>query len=397
MTKNKTITYVIGTTNIGGAEMHLLRICRGLVTRGWTINLYSLSEPGKLSDDFEKAGVSVQHALSVPFTGLMRKPFRLLSMFIQVLRLFCHFLFQRPNITHFFLPAAYLVGGPLSVLAANPIRLMSRRSLNIYQQRRPFFAKIEKKLHSYMHGILGNSKAVIENLNNDEYVSESKLGLIYNGIEIEPFALQVDQKSIRQSIGLKESDLVFILVANLIPYKGHMDLINALDLIEKDLPENWQVICAGYDNGYRKHLVQRLQELKLEHKVHFLGQRTDIGDLLKSSDIGLLCSHEEGFSNAVLEAMASGLPMVVTNVGGNPDVVENNKNGYIVPAKNPAELAQALLRISKDSNKMKEMGLRGQELIKEKFSIETCVAQYEELYQSMLNNKSLPESIKTPS
>ncbi|SCA56196.1 Glycosyl transferase, group 1 family [Candidatus Terasakiella magnetica] len=394
MAQSKTITYVIGTTDIGGAEMHLLRICTGLIPKGWNVTIFSLANAGKLAEAFAQTGATVVHPPSLTASGPLRKVFRLVQILLQTLRIFLHLLFSRPSIVHFFLPAAYLVGAPLAILAGSKIKLMSRRSLNLYQEKHPKLAKLEHWLHKKMDVILGNSRAVISNLKDDEQVHPAKLGLIYNGIETGLYQHTPSKTTLRDELKLNENALVFILVANLIPYKGHMDLINALGLVDDQLPEDWHLVCAGYDSGYLSKLKMRSTELGLNEKIHFLGQRQDIPDLLQASDVGLLCSHEEGFSNAILEAMASALAMVVTDVGGNGDVVEEGKSGFIVPAHNPEKLGKALVKISHDPQRLKEMGAYARSVIEKDFTLEHCVDQYDQLYQRLLTDKTIPAPIK---
>lgn len=390
MSSKGSITYVIGSTEIGGAEMHLLRISKGLVEKGWEITLFCLSSPGPLSPQFEKAGITLIHPPKrLCSSGIIGKAARLLQISLLSLHLGAHLLFKRPDIVHFFLPASYLIGAPLAVMAFSPIRLMSRRSLNVYQQKRPFIAKIEHLLHKTMTGILGNSRSVINDLKNDENVPNRKLGLLYNGIEIHHPPNPEARISLREALKISDSSLVFILVANLIPYKGHLDLLQAFHHIKDQLPRQWDVLFVGYDTGYGATLSEQVKELSLSKHVHFLGQRQDIPDLLSCGDIGLLCSHEEGFSNAVLEAMNAGLPLVVTDVGGNKEVVKDGFSGLIVPAQNPEKLAQALLKVSKDPEEMTAMGKRGQEIIQNNFSLETCVSNYDEMYKTLINNGSL--------
>mgnify|MGYP000622031839 CR=1 FL=1 len=109
-----------------------------------------------------------------------------------------------------------------------------------------------------------------------------------------------------------------------------------------------------------------------------------VADLLTLADIGLLCSHEEGFSNAVLEGMAAGLPMVVTDVGGNKEAVLHGKTGYVVPARDSKALANALLALVNNREQAIAFGLAGQARVKAQFALETCVNAYIKLYEECL-------------
>ena len=118
----------------------------------------------------------------------------------------------------------------------------------------------------------------------------------------------------------------------------------------------------------------------------WLGSRNDIPELLSASDIGILTSHEEGASNAILECMAAGLPMVATKVGGNPELLENGVTGILVSPKDPHEVADALLRLAHDATLRTSMGAAGKNKVEQHFSIDNCVQGYRRIYDSLIKN-----------
>ena len=180
---------------------------------------------------------------------------------------------------------------------------MSRRSLNDYQKKNKYILKIEKFLHQRMDVILGNSKAVINQL-LQEGAERNKVKLIYNGINLEHFDYSTTKRNCRRELNISKNDFVIIIVANLIPYKGHIDLISALQHIDSELP-NWRLLIVGKDIGIKKYLEDKIKVCSLEKKIMFLGKVEKVNNVLKCSDLGVLCSHQEGFSNALLEYMAS--------------------------------------------------------------------------------------------
>jgi len=127
----------------------------------------------------------------------------------------------------------------------------------------------------------------------------------------------------------------------------------------------------------------------------FLGERLDAFDLIAASDIGLICSHEEGFSNAVIEYMANGLPVIATDAGGNSEAVLNNKTGLVVPPKSPIDLGQAILNLACDKHARQKMGKAGKLRLKKQFALELCVEKYSNFYKniSKANGKSVQEII----
>lgn len=372
--KNSEILYVIGSLDLGGAERHLVQIASALKTIGWVPTIYCLTHCGAQSGELASRGVTVIGPPIDTNTSWFLRPFALMASCAKLLGILIR---RRPCIVHFFLPLAYVIGAPVSIVAAIPIRVMSRRSLNFYQRQYPLISWFERKLHRHMSCVLGNSRAVVNDL-LAEGTDLKRTKLIYNGIDFTPFA--------KTSFTEKDASapLVFIIVANLIPYKGHADLIEALASIAPALPNDWELWCIGRDDGLKENLEQLAMKKNINRNIRFLGSQTNVPSLLKLADIGILCSHEEGFSNAILEAMAAGLPIVATNVGGNAEAVIDGEAGLIVPPHDPVSLGQALLKLALAPQVRVEMGRRGQERVRRHFSIQECAQAYSNLYAGLL-------------
>ncbi|CAM5785174.1 glycosyltransferase [Castellaniella caeni] len=374
--------YIIGSMEVGGAEQHLLNVSRQLVLHGWSCEVFALDPDGPLRAVFQSVGVPVIGVeLSPAFIRVLAHP-KLISrfrLFLAVPKLIFYLWLKRPGIIHFFLPAAYVIGGVASLLAMHrPRRFMSRRSLNLYQLEHPFFRRVERWLHPRMDIICGNSVAVMRNL-QDEGVPDKKLRLIYNGIDTLKFNSKISKYKKREELSIGEDALVFVMVANLIEYKGHIDLLNALSEIDSSLPVNWVCLLVGRDDGIGEELRKASKKFEMADKVRYLGARSDVPALLKASDVGVLCSHEEGFSNAILEGMAAGLPMVVTDVGGNAEAVKQGVNGLVVPSNSPHELGKALLCMV-DGSLRAAMGRASEARARELYSLDACVESYERMY-----------------
>lgn len=377
------ILYVIGSLEVGGAEQHLLRIAGELAARGWQPTVFALNIGGPLTQAFREAGVPVlgltlpaglirllRHRRVIAWTGLLASMLALTWAYWRI----------RPHITHFFLPAAYIVGGVTSLIAPSMLRIMSRRSLNYYQANHRLFRRLEHWLHPHMDLMCGNSAAVIQDLRS-EGVPQERLRLIYNGIDTTRFKAERSCMAVRAELGIECRAIMMVMVANLIPYKGHADLIQGLAEVRESLPPGWVCVCVGRDDGIGSALAEQAHVAGIGDHLLFTGSRRDVPDLLAAADIGVLCSHEEGFSNAVIEGMVSGLPMVVTEVGGNAEAVVEGETGLVVPARDPQALGQALLQLCLDSEKRQRMGEAGRDRAVRYFSMEACVAGYEALYQ----------------
>jgi glycosyltransferase involved in cell wall biosynthesis len=313
--------------------------------------------------------------------NFLRKPLRLFFSFSALVK---DFILKRDVVRHVFLPEAYL----LTAIAArftfskSPL-IMSRRSLNNYQLRRPILGRLEKIFHKYTTLALGNSKAVVDQLYLEGF-AQDKVGLIYNGINTWPYLQLPEKKLLREKFSLADDTLIFIIVANLIPYKGHSDLLNAFALISPQIQQPWQLLCVGRDNGIMKGLKTQAVNLGIADNVKFLGSRNDTMELMAASDVGILCSHEEGFSNAILEGMAAGLAMVVTDVGGNAEAVLDMYSGFVVPAKNPELLGQALLTLALSQPRREHFQNIAKERVQRFFSLNRCIEQYVNVYKTLL-------------
>lgn len=385
------ILYVIGSLKVGGAEGHLARVVPALDRERWQPSIYTLHRRGVLAEAVERGGVPVYSPPIPPSLqgrGTLPRVARHIWVFGQLVR---HLMRKRPWLVHYFLPASYLIGLPATFVAHAltaftgklPVRVMSRRSLNLYQRDRPVLGRLERLLHGGCSAVIGNSHAVVAEL-EAEGVRPERLRLIYNGIEVPP-ANRLDGSAKRAELGLSDDALVIVQVANLIPYKGHADLLEAFAKLCREVDGEIVLCLAGRDDGIGAELAAKARALGIVGRVEWLGVRHDVAEILAIADIGVLSSHEEGFSNAVLEGMAAGLPMVVTRVGGNPEAVLDGETGFVVAPHDPAGLAEALSRLSADPALRRRLGAAARERLEKHFSLGRCLEDYERLYGSLVD------------
>lgn len=380
---------VVSSLRLGGTERQIALLAPELVRRGWRVTVYGLSDGAVLHEHLARNGVAV--VVNPAGSGLLHtsKFVRGGSVLVAAFHLFAIMARLRPAVAHFFLPAAYLIGAPCAVLLRVPVRVMSRRSLNFYQKHW-FFRAVERRMHRFMQAVVGNSRSVVAQL-REEGVAPDRVGLIYNGIDAGRVAAPASRAQVRGELGLAPEALVLCIVANLIPYKGHRDLIDALALAKNGLPAGWQMLVVGRDDGAGQALRQRTAELGLQDQVVFLGERNDTADVLAASDIGILCSHEEGFSNAILEGMAARLPMVVSDAGGNAEAVLDGRTGLVVPVRDPERLAAAIVRLAGDPKLRDTFGEAGQRRVLENFSLQRFADAHQALYAALRAGRPVNE------
>lgn len=369
---------IVNRLDVGGTERHISQIMPRLDPKRFRVSVQTLRGGGFLEPALKRAGIPV----TSPNALLPRWAQRLMAG----ASLFRRLLFRRPALVHFFLPESYLLGGFVSLMTGQSRMIMSRRSLNRYQDRYPLMARVEKWMHGRITALVGNSRAVVRQLEEETH-GNGNVYLIHNGIEVPDTVPPTRRSDVRESMAIPDDTLVFITVANLIPYKGHADLLRGFAEIRDRLTMPWRLYCIGRDDGIGGKLQVLGQELGIGDHIHWEGEQYGIEPYLAIADASILASHEEGFSNSILEGMAASLPMIVTDVGGNAEAVVDGETGFLVPPQNPAAMAEAILRLVGDPELRARMGRAGRERVKTMFSLDRCTREYEKLYTGLAHRR----------
>ncbi len=375
----------------GGTERHLSLLLPRLLARGITPRVYALGDEGVMAQPIRDAGITVDFPLGdQPFVTRLPPPFRGLAVYAtEIFRLRNIIKREKPDICHCFLPMATVIGGVAAGLARHPLVLASRRSLRNYQADNPALARVERRLIRGMNAVLGNSRAVIEQL-AEEGVPGDRIGLIYNGVPVDAPGTGQNRRSMRHRLGIEDDALVLVSVANLIPYKGHRDLFAALSRIAAELPPQWVLLCAGRDSGIAADLEHYADELGIGSNVRLLGDFDDVEGLYCAADISVLASHQEGFSNAVLESLVAGVPTIATAVGGNGEAIGDDDVGRLVPPRSPESLAAAIRELAESADLRERLGVAARDRACALFAIDDCVDRYENLYRGLLSASDKP-------
>jgi glycosyltransferase involved in cell wall biosynthesis len=213
----------------------------------------------------------------------------------------------------------------------------------------------------------------------------ARVRVVHNGVDIAAIDAARPGSEVRRVLGLPDEARVLGLVGRLDHWgKGHRELFEAMALLKDRHP--CQALIVG--GGRREDEVGALAaSLGLADAVHFLGQRQDVPDLLHAMDIFVLPSYSEGVSLALLEAMAAGLPVIASRVGGLPEVVEDEVTGLLIPPRDAAALARALTRLLGDPAWAKALGDRARRHVRENFSLERLGREINEIYEKLVTNK----------
>jgi len=214
-------------------------------------------------------------------------------------------------------------------------------------------------------------------LKNDIGISATKVHTIPNGINLKQYELV---RSNRKLFGLTGNDLVVGIVARLHKVKDHQMLIHAFRLVVYKLPQT-KLLVIG-DGPTRQQLESLVSELQITDKVFFLGICSDIPELLSCLDVVVLSSLEEGLPMSILEAMASGKPVVATEVGGVPTVVRTGQTGLLVPVGDSEAMATALTSLLTEPDIAEKMGCNGRKIIEKYYDLKQSLAKYRILYET---------------
>lgn len=204
------------------------------------------------------------------------------------------------------------------------------------------------------------------------WLNDSKVTRIWNGIDVDRFVFTgpADKKTA-------------ITVSRLSPEKDLATMLRAVQQVAQEIPE-FRLLIVG-DGPERARLESLTAELNLKSQVEFLGERNDVPQLLSQAGFYVSSSLTEGISLTLLEAMSVGLPIVATNVGGNPEIVQQPATGLLVPSANPALLASAMIQMCENQDQWAETGQRARERVEQYFNIRTMIKDYENLYLDILN------------
>ena len=201
---------------------------------------------------------------------------------------------------------------------------------------------------------------------------------IYNGLDLGDW-------NTAPRLAKAEGAFLIATVGNIRRVKGHDVFIRAAAMVSEQFPKaRFSIAGSVLEPDFFAELQTLVQELKLAERFQFDGEVTNLRHYLSTADMFVLPSRSEGFSNAIIEAMAASLPVVATDVGGNAEAVKDGMNGFLVPSDDPGALAAAILRVLSDTSRAQEMGMAGRKLVAEKFTTEAMMVGITPVYTTLL-------------
>lgn len=233
--------------------------------------------------------------------------------------------------------------------------------------------------------LVGCGESVRQALINNEGLPEHRVEVVYNGVDLDALATSdPDARTrIRQEFGIADDDFLAVQVARLHELKDHQTALRAIDLARRTAP-NLKLLVVG-DGEERLDIERTIADRNLSSNVILAGTRNDVSSLLAASDAFLLSSISEGIPLTIIEAMAAGLPVVSTRVGGIPEMIRHEESGFLTSPGNEQELAEALIRLVNDRMLRQQMADTGRVEAYRRFSLQSMLDGYDSIYQQMLN------------
>jgi glycosyltransferase involved in cell wall biosynthesis len=357
-----------------GAEKQIFELAKQLSASAYDVTIVSLDEcsPGVFP--------------LVESIGSKLKVFRVkriygLSGLIQGIRFYRFLKDEKISIVQTYHFGSDIWGTVIAHLAGIRAIVSNRRDMGFW--RKDLHVQAYRMVNRRVKRIIVNARSIKDMVVKTEGVMPEKIDVIYNGVEFEN-AQTADVP--REDLGLNSDDIVLAHVANLKAVKGHVYLFEALRAILKK-QTNIKLLLIGEDM-FNGSLQKKAEDLGIANHMAFLGKRQDVGALLRIADICVLPSLSEGLSNAILEYMVASKPVVATNVGGNPELVDDGVTGFLVPKEDAPGLADALLKLIDDRDLRITMGAQGRQKAVANFSMEGMAKRYVQLYDSLLPKRA---------
>lgn len=378
MSAPATIVYTVFSAAQAGAEMVLLELVSSLDRRRFRPVVVTLAGAGPLTPSFEAAGVEIHH---LGMTRAAQAPLTLLRAVRLVRQL-------RPDIVHGVLFYGDITARALRFFGATP-HVVSWVHSTYVGGRWPELAM--RLSDGCSDAVTAVSHKVADAQIAARSIAARKVSVIENGIDFGRFQRPSDAElsALRSRFGIREDERVLLCVGRLAAEKDHAQLLRAFAAVGQQI-SNLRLLLAG-SGPLEAELKEQARQLGVSERVSFVGAVSPVGPVFFLAELFVLASWLEGLPMVVLEAMAAGCPMVLTRVGGIPEVVEDGRTGLLVPPKDEGALTAALLRaLCADAAQKRAWADAAREEALRRFSVERMVERTQAVYEHVLRPESPP-------
>ena len=372
------VVQLVNTTEYGGVEEHVRELSSGLVRQGDQVRIVCPPTPAadRFAEPAASQGLDIQRLELTAGNG----PGALAATVSSLHRMLRSW---RPDVLHVHLPG--YTGGRLAVLAGRSAQVGAIICTAHLAPAGPVSGRVRAERVLLNHGVHRFLAVSEDSLGRQvRYLGQprSRSAVVPNGVDPARFLSVADRTLARQVLGLPLDAPVVGTVGRLVPQKSIGTLIDALPDILASRPEVHALVVG--DGPLRDELSDHARRLRVADRLHLTGFRTDIQMCLAAMDVFVLTSLFEGLPIAILEAMASGLPVVATAVDGVPETVIEGVTGCLIPARQPARLAEAVLKLLTDPARARAMGAAGRERVVRRFTMDRFVASIRGEYEVAL-------------
>jgi glycosyltransferase involved in cell wall biosynthesis len=358
------VLHVLNTLETGGAEYLVLNLARCVDRSRFELAVCSMEGDGDLGEQFRRLGFETffldrRKGLDPTLTPKLARLIRR----------------ERVDVVHTHNVAPWLYSAPAARLSGADLCHTEHSTLLPGQTA---LMRAERVLGLLTKAVICDGEQVRRQLVDDQRLSPRNVVTIYNGVDTELYGRPVDAAAGRRALGLSGEAPVVGTVARLQPVKDQVTLLEAFSAVAARLPAA-RLVLVG-EGPARPALERRAAFPDLAGRVLFLGRRTDVATLLPLFDLFVLSSLSEGLPLTLLEAMAAGLACVSTAVGAISEVILQESTGLLVPARDPAALAQALERLLRDEARRRTMGQAGRARARALFDLKVMTRRYQDLW-----------------
>jgi glycosyltransferase involved in cell wall biosynthesis len=364
------ICYVVPSLGTGGTERQLLALMRGLAEE-YQITVVCTRTDGAWAGDARRLAkvkvLSLRSGWDPRMGRALRREFRQ----------------SKPDIVHSFMFGFDHAVNKAARAENVPVVISSRRQLADWKKTR--HVKLQRKANLLVDGIVANSRAVAEYAAAQENETPDRYTVIYNGIDAEKFVSNTDRTIVRKRLGVPDGKVVVGMVANYTPVKDHVLFVKmAGELCRRRDDVHFVLVGSG---PLRGEIDRQIRAKGLAGHVTQLTTIAELPDVYRIMSVKVLTSQNEGFPNVVMEAMASGTPVVASAAGGIPELIENGVTGSLMTSRDPSAFADAVEKYLNDADTARTVGGAAARRIRERFSMGKMVDGYRALYADLLARK----------